>query len=365
MKKDDRLLKIGLLGCGPISQATHFDAIRKAKNASLYAICDVAEDLAKRMAEIHQPEKVYASLDEMLADPNLEAVVVAVADQFHIPLALKIAAAKKHIMIEKPLGLTVEECEEFYKALDGTGLVVQVGNNRRFSAGMMAAHRFVKEEMGALHTFEGWYFDSIYRYTMQDNLYPVPVESKNIRRPEGNPKLNRQRYTLITHSPHLIDRAHFLVGQITRVRARHRAIGTAQGWSIDLDFENGCLGHLLLISPRHGDFEEGFRIHGENGMAQGSFTLPWYQRGYVECFKNGEYRRLLGEDDFTFRRQIEGFADSILNHSPQHGANIVEGIETVRTLVAISISTETGGWVNIADVTGGVRAPDMDGEYGK
>ncbi|MBI4324455.1 MAG: gfo/Idh/MocA family oxidoreductase, partial [Chloroflexi bacterium] len=45
MKKDSRLLRLGILGCGPISQIAHFDAVRKARNAELYAICDVAPDL--------------------------------------------------------------------------------------------------------------------------------------------------------------------------------------------------------------------------------------------------------------------------------------------------------------------------------
>ena len=50
MKKDTRRLCLGLLGCGPISQAAHLDAIRKAHNADLYAICDIAEDLTDRLA---------------------------------------------------------------------------------------------------------------------------------------------------------------------------------------------------------------------------------------------------------------------------------------------------------------------------
>ena len=49
MEKDSRLLRIGILGCGPIAQFAHFDACRKARNAELYAICDVAEDLLARL----------------------------------------------------------------------------------------------------------------------------------------------------------------------------------------------------------------------------------------------------------------------------------------------------------------------------
>ena len=48
MSEQQRLLRVGVLGAGPISQAAHFEACRKAKNAELYAICDVAEDLLEQ-----------------------------------------------------------------------------------------------------------------------------------------------------------------------------------------------------------------------------------------------------------------------------------------------------------------------------
>src|SRR3954447_10070995 len=105
MNKEERLLRIGVLGCGPIAQFAHFDACRKARNAELYAICDSAEDLVQRMAAVHQPCVTYATYDAMLADPQVEAVIVAVADQFHVPLTLKALAAGKHVLVEKPLGI--------------------------------------------------------------------------------------------------------------------------------------------------------------------------------------------------------------------------------------------------------------------
>ena len=66
--KDERLLRIGVLGCGAIAQITHLDACRKARNAELYAICDRAELLRERMSEIHQPKVAYDDYDAMLAD---------------------------------------------------------------------------------------------------------------------------------------------------------------------------------------------------------------------------------------------------------------------------------------------------------
>ena len=72
MNKESRLLRIGVLGCGQVAQIAHFDAIRKARNAELYAICDLADDLRAKMAAIHEPRKVYARFEEMLTDPQVE-----------------------------------------------------------------------------------------------------------------------------------------------------------------------------------------------------------------------------------------------------------------------------------------------------
>ena len=121
-----------------------------------------------------------------------------------------------------------------------------------------------------------------------------------------------------------------------------------------MEFASGALGQLSLISPRRGDFEEGFRAHGAHGSGFGQAPWPWFQRARVECFKDGEYRRLLGEDGFTFRRQIEGFADVILDGAPQFGANLDDGIAAVRGLVAVSQSVAHGERVRLADVTGHV-----------
>jgi predicted dehydrogenase len=354
MNKDNQRLRIGLLGCGPISQAAHLDAIRKARNADLYAICDVAPDLTDRIAAMYRPNVVYNDFTAMLGDPRLDAVAIAVADQFHVPLAHQALAAGKPVLIEKPLGTTVEECESLRSAVDTTGLVLQIGNNRRFEPGMMAAHRFVRDELGPVLALDAWYYDSVYRYTMQDNLYPVPVETAHSRRPAGDWKANRERYLLLTHGAHLVDTARFLAGPIASVNARHRAHRQMHSWSIELEFESGAMGHLELISPRHGDFEEGFRIHGEHGSVSGTAPLPWFQRARVECFKDGEYRRVLGEDGFTFKRQIEGFADVILHGAPQHGADLADGIAALRTMVAISQSVAYGGPVAPAEVTGAV-----------
>src|SRR5207244_3016927 len=106
-----RTLRIGVLGCGQIAQAAHFEACRRARNAELYAICDVAEELLDRMTLLHEPKASYRAYNEMLADPNVDAVIVAIADQFHVSATRRAIEAGKHVLVEKPLGVDVDECE--------------------------------------------------------------------------------------------------------------------------------------------------------------------------------------------------------------------------------------------------------------
>src|SRR5690349_20308500 len=142
MKKEDRLLRVGVLGAGPIAQFAHFEACRRARNVELYAICDRATDLVERMATLHNPTTTYNDYAAMLADPQVEAVVIATADAFHVPLTKQAIAAGKHVLVEKPLGVTVEECDELAALVKASGLTLQVGYMKRFDPGLEFVHDF-------------------------------------------------------------------------------------------------------------------------------------------------------------------------------------------------------------------------------
>ena len=357
VSKDKDRLRIGVLGCGPIAQFAHLDACRKARNAELYAICDVAQDLVERAAAIHQPQVCYHDFEEMLADPKVQAVIIATTDEYHVPLCRRAIAAGKHVLVEKPLGVTVEECLELRAQLEGTGLVLQVGHNRRFDPGMAFARRFVQDELGERMALKAWYCDSIHRYTMTDNLQPIPFTSPDRRRPARNPKADRRRYYLLAHGSHLLDSARFLGGEIDGLRAQLVERFGAYCWFASVDFADGSVGHLDLTVAVRGDFEEGFRIYGEYGSVNGRLYLPWYHKaGQVECFsiKDDLYRRPLGQDGHTYKLQIESFAGSIMLGQPMQGADIEDGIASIQGLVALSRSVATGERVRLREVTGGV-----------
>ena len=352
----ERKLRVGVLGCGQIAQAAHFEAVRKSRNAELHAICDLAEDLVERMALIHSPKRVYTDYAAMLADPDLDAVIVAIADQFHIEMSLRALAAGKHVLVEKPLGVTVEECESLSSLAESTGLVVQVGTMKRFDPGIAFAKRFIDDEIGELLALKAWYCDSTHRYAMTDAVQPIIETSAASKRPAGNPKADRRRYYLLGHGSHLLDTARYLGGEIVAIRARLVEKFGAYAWFCEVEFANGALGQLDLTIAVRMDWHEGFQIYGEHGSVIGKTYNPWYFKASdVECFseRDGQYHRLLGADAHFYRLQLEGFADTILAGAPQTGATAGDGAAAIRGLVAISQSVESGDWVRLADVTGG------------
>jgi predicted dehydrogenase len=136
MQKESRLLRVGVLGAGPIAQAAHLPDTCKARNAELYAICDLADDLLEKIAAQYPPQKIFTDYNQMLADPNVEAVIIATSDQFHVPAALEAIEAGKHVLVEKPLGISIEECETLAEKVKASGLILQVGHMKRFDPGI-------------------------------------------------------------------------------------------------------------------------------------------------------------------------------------------------------------------------------------
>jgi predicted dehydrogenase len=352
------LLRVGILGCGPISQAAHFESCSKARNVELYAICDVAKDLVSRLAAYYQPKEIYLSYDEMLGDPKVEAVIIAIADQFHVEAASRALAAGKHVLVEKPLGTAVEECLALRDQAKASRLTVQVGTMKRFDPGIAFAQRFLREEAGELLALKAWYCDSTYRYVQTDNLQPVPITSSASKKPDGNPKFNKPVYYLLGHGSHLFDTALFLGGQIVSVQAELNERFGAFCWMITAKFADGFTGQLDLTIPVRMDWHEGFQIYAEHGSVIGKTFNPWYLRSSeVECFsvRDGQYHRALGADAHFYKLQLEGFADTILKGVPQQGATADDGLAVLRALVAVAESCHTGKSVRLADVTGEVR----------
>jgi predicted dehydrogenase len=262
------------------------------------------------------------------------------------------------VLVEKPLGVSVEECVDLLKFKQAApNLIFRVGSMKRFDPGVAFARRFIDQEMGARLALKAWYCDSTSRYTETANVQPLVVQSAKAKRPEGDPKANRESYYLLGHGSHLVDTARFLGGEITRVNAKLVQKYDSYCWFVATDFEDGSAGHLdLTLSVRMG-WHEGFQIYGEFGSVIGKLFNPWYLKSAeVECFslKDGQFKRVLGEDGHFYRLQVESFADAIRGEDKFPAAGLEDGLAAIRVLRAIRLSTEKGEPVTVADVTGAI-----------
>src|SRR5262245_1912890 len=309
------------------------------------------------MAWTHRPAKSFADYDAMLADPDVEAVIVATADPFHVPASIRALEAGKHVLCEKPMADTVEQAEELARAVARAGKRFQVGHMKRFDAGLPAARRFVATEMGEVVALKAWYCDSTHRYAVTDAVQPLIVTSAAARRPPEDRRADLRRYYMLAHGSHLVDTARYLAGEIVSVRARFSERAGMRCWFVDVEYASGALGHLDLTIAVRMDWHEGFQIYGQHGGVIGKTYNPWYFKSSdVELFHEADAttRRVLGADGHFYRRQVEGFADAILSGAPMEGATVEDGVASVRAMVAIARSVEERRSVGLAEATGGV-----------
>jgi predicted dehydrogenase len=374
--RESERVRLGVIGCGPITLNAHADAIAKARNVQLQAISDRDHLLLADMSNRLQPANAYRDGDDLLNDPNVDLVLIAVHDRFHVPLARKALAAGKHVLIEKPLGVTVEECEQL-RQICPKNITIAVGCNRRFLPGVRATRQFLEEEGGEILSYTSYYYDSTFRHGVtQANKFPLPVSSGgHVARPQGLDwkTTDRRTYNWLTHAPHLLDLARHLIGPISAVRATHREVKLTSGkaddipdfprghvWQVDLRFANGASGHSLLLLPRAGEFEEGFELHCAGGHVTCSYPYVWFQRELTKVYSAA--RKMFwspdAQDCHTFRLQLEALADSILTGAPQVNAGLEDGIACVKALVAGSYSAlHEGKWTDIESVAGDAANP--------
>lgn len=124
---------VGLIGAGNLARWVHLPILKKIPTARLQAVCSTHS--ARLKSYVDRFGSVYGCTDyqEMLADPQVQVVVILTRNRHHGQQALAALHAGKHVFVEKPMALTVEECQALCQAVEETGRYLTVGFNRRFA----------------------------------------------------------------------------------------------------------------------------------------------------------------------------------------------------------------------------------------
>jgi myo-inositol 2-dehydrogenase/D-chiro-inositol 1-dehydrogenase len=138
MENRSRSVKLGVIGCGNVAENRHLPALQSLQDAEVVAVADTNADCLKRVADKFHIEKRHADFRALLGDPVVEAVAVCVPAQFHVEVALVALDAGKHLFIEKPLALSLDECDRLIERAAQSPYKVMVGFNMRW-------HRLVRQ----------------------------------------------------------------------------------------------------------------------------------------------------------------------------------------------------------------------------
>jgi len=132
-------LRIGLIGTGSIACENHVPAIQQSRNCHLWSILSRSECNARSFCqrfEIDFETGGFTDIEAFLGDPNLQAVVVASPDKLHFEHASHCLKAGKHVLVEKPLAVSVDECDRLTTLADENGVELGVGLHLRWHAGI-------------------------------------------------------------------------------------------------------------------------------------------------------------------------------------------------------------------------------------
>lgn len=145
----DKVLRVALVGAGNIARWAHLPNLKRIRGVRLQAVCSASGVRARSYGLRFGAAYCATDYEEILADPDIDVVLIASRHQQHASQALAALNAGKHVFLEKPMALTEDECRSLARAVDETGKHLTVGFNRRFAPLYVELKRELGHRTGA------------------------------------------------------------------------------------------------------------------------------------------------------------------------------------------------------------------------
>ena len=257
-------LNFALVGCGRIT-AKHADVLSRLEGANLTAVCDLKEEKARKYSEKYKVP-YYLDYRKMLeSEPSINVVNILTENGNHAKIAVDIAGFHKHLVVEKPMALTLEDADAIIEACDANGCRLFVVKQNRFNVPIVKLRRaleggrFGKLILGAVRV--RWCRRAEY---YKDSWHGTWEMSGGV---------------LTDQAIHHIDLLVWMLGDVESVYAKSMTaladIETEDTGVVILKFMNGALGTIeATTATRPANTEGSLSILGENGMVEiGGFAV--------------------------------------------------------------------------------------------
>ncbi|KYQ86213.1 MULTISPECIES: Gfo/Idh/MocA family protein [Thermoactinomyces] len=271
------MIRYGIVGCGHIAKK-HVAAIKAVEGAELVAVCDTNEERLSEFAV--DGVRGYTDLKDMLAS-DVDVVCICTPSGIHAPLTIQAAEAKKHVIVEKPMALTLEDADRMIDACEKNGVKMAVVHPNRFRPAVVELRKQL--EQGAFGKIG--HANATVRWN-RNQAYYDQAPWRGTKAMDGG--------VLMNQAIHNMDLLLWMMGDIEEISSYHatriRNI-EAEDTSVSvIRFKNGALGVLeaaVTIYPKN--LEESLSIFGEKGTAViGGPTANWIKEWKFEGLPDEE-----------------------------------------------------------------------------
>ena len=327
------VVRYGIISTAQIALNRHIPAARDSANSEVVAISSRGAEKAQQAAKEHGIPRWYAAYDELLEDPEIDAVINPLPNSMHCEWTIKAAEAGKHILCEKPLSVTVDEARRMIDSANANGVVLVEAFTHRWNPHLREARRLIAE--GAIGYVTGL-----------DSALTFPVAE-----PEGNVRFSKELAggSLMDAGCYAVYACRFAMSA-EPVRAAGMAYDNG-GWGVDttftglLEFPNGAVARV------GGSMEQPPRCELIVLGSEGRIEIPnmFDDGGPIIVTKGDDEQVEATPAPNRFTVQLDEFSECVLTgKAPEFPAE--DGMRNMAALVALLTAAREGVVVDVEQV---------------
>ncbi|MBD3184299.1 gfo/Idh/MocA family oxidoreductase [Candidatus Poribacteria bacterium] len=340
--KDNNMneVRFGIIGCGVIAP-THAAALDKIENARLVAVADIQEDKAKGFADKYEISSYYKEYNELLNNDEVDAVSICTPHYLHSPMAIDAARAGKHVIVEKPMAITMAEADEMIDECKKANVKLGAIFQHRFDPAAQCIKKAIEDgRLGQLvmgGSYTKWYRSNEY--------YDYGRSWRGILSKGAGG-------ALINQAIHMVDLLRWFMGPVDAMSANistlTHPIEAEDICVASIKFKNGALGTVEASVSTVPNMPEQLHISGTKGtvVIEGTKLARWdiedenLKDMQALCFQDVRFQGKSYYGD-SHPRQIEDFVLAILeDREPYIDGN--KGKDALEVVLGIYESAREG-----------------------
>ena len=329
------VVRYGLLSTAQIGLNAHLPASYDSKNSEIVSVSSRTAAKAEAAAKKHNIDRWYGSYEEQLSDPNMDAVVNSLPNGMHAEWTIKAAEAGKHILCEKPLAVSAEECQRMIDAANANNVVLVEAFTHRWNPHMRMARKLIAEgAIGDIQTI-----DSALCF--------------NIAEPDGNVRFSQELAggALWDAGCYAVYATRFVMSsepvQVSGMSHDSGDWGIDTTFSGSMEFANGAIGNITT------NMEQPFRCYITIDGSKGRIEIPgmFDDSGPIIVKsgdgRNGEKTEIISTPaPYRFVVQFDEFSECVLTgKEPEYPAE--DGLRNTAVVEALYKSANSGSAVNL------------------